>query len=122
MISTNTQKIAAQFRLAGWGEAVKERIADGQSISAFCNEHGISKTTYYYRQKKVREAACSAMIEAQNAGTSVVPSGWAQLAEVEPVSASVSSLTVEISGCRVDVNADTDTALLVKVCALLKSL
>ena len=42
----DTQKIAAQFRLSGWGEAVKERHARGQTISAFCKERGISKNTY----------------------------------------------------------------------------
>ena len=49
----DTQKIAAQFRLSGWGDAVKERIASGQTISAFCKAHGISKNcslTTEYRQ------------------------------------------------------------------------
>ena len=52
----NTQKIVTRLRLSGWDEDVKERIAGGQTVKAFCEGKGISKATYYYRQKKVREA------------------------------------------------------------------
>lgn len=41
----DTQKIVTQFRLSGWGEAVKERIANGQTVSAFCEEKRVSKAT-----------------------------------------------------------------------------
>jgi hypothetical protein len=43
------------MRLSGWSEAVKERLASGQTVTEFCESKGISQTTYYYRQKKVRE-------------------------------------------------------------------
>ena len=65
------------------------------------------------------------MIQAQKAGTSLVPSGWAQLAEVAevaPAPVPMSSLTVEVGSCRVHVSADTDPALLAKVCGVLKLL
>ena len=89
----DTQKVETQFRLSGWGEAVKERIGSGQTVEAFCEEKGISKTTYYYRQKKVREAACSEMVRAQNHDreNKPVPSGWAQLAEAETAIAAEST-------------------------------
>ena len=122
MISTDTQKIAAQFRLSGWGEAVKERIVSGQTVNAFCKAHGISKNTYYYRQKKVREAACVAMVNSQKSETALVPRGWTQLAEAASTPASDSALTVEICGCQIKVNSETDPVLLKKVCGVLKSL
>jgi len=122
VIITDTQKIAAQFRLSGWGEAVKARIASGQTISAFCNEQGISKNTYYYRQKKVREAACVAMIQAKKPEIALAPPGWAQLAVSETVPALDNSLTVEIYGCQVKVTDETDPGLLAKVCGVLRSL
>ena len=123
MISTDTQRIAAQFRLSGWGEAVKERIASGQSISAFCSERGISKTTYYYRQKKVREAACAQIVKAQQSGGALVPGGWMQLTESPSnLAAADSAITIEVGGCRITAKADTDEGLLVKVCRALRSL
>ena len=122
MIGTDTQKIAAQFRLSGWGEAVKERIAGGQTVSAFCKAHGISKNTYYYRQKKVREAACVAMVNSPRPENSVIPRGWTQLAEIAPATVPDNTLTIEISDCRIKVDAGTDTTLLAKVCGVLRSL
>lgn len=39
----DTQKIVTRLRLSSWGEEVKERIAGGQTVSAFCEGKGISK-------------------------------------------------------------------------------
>jgi hypothetical protein len=38
----NTQKIVTRLRLSGWDEDVKERIAGGQTVKAFCEGKGIS--------------------------------------------------------------------------------
>lgn len=120
----DTQKIVMQFRRSGWGEAVKERIASGQTVNAFCKENGISKATYYYRQKKVREAACNELMGTQNRDreNGLVPSGWAQLAEAEPVTAAASALTIEVGGCHIIANTKTDPELLVRICRVLRSL
>jgi hypothetical protein len=39
----DTQKIVTRLRLSGWDEDVKERIARGQTVKAFCEGKGISK-------------------------------------------------------------------------------
>ena len=118
----DTQKIARQFRLSEWSKAVKERIASGQSVDAFCEAKSISKATYYYRQKKVREAACAELAATQSGENTIVPAGWTQLAEVESVTAGESSLAIEIEGCFIHVNVQTDPKLLAKVCRVLRSL
>lgn len=118
----DTQKIATEIRLSGWGESVKERIASGQTVDAFCAEKGISKTTYYYRQKKVREAACTELARIQSREKGLVPSGWTRLAEIEPVTAAQSTLIIEAGGCHIAVNAETDPELLAKICRILRSL
>lgn len=93
----DTQKIARQFRLSEWSEAVKERIASGQSVDAFCEAKRISKATYYYRQKKVCEAACAKLAAAQSGEKAIVPAGWTRLAEAEAVTVGESALTIEIN-------------------------
>ena len=118
----DTQKIARQFRLSEWSEAVKERIASGQSVDAFCEARRISKATYYYRQKKVREAACAELEAAQIGERAIVPAGWTQLAEAESVAAGENALTIEINGCHIQANGQTDPKLLEKVCRVLRSL
>ena len=116
------QKIASRFRLSEWSETVKERIASGQSVDAFCKAKNISKSTYYYRQKKVREAACTKLAAAQSSESAIVPVGWTQLTKAESVTSSKSSLTIEINGCRIQANTQTDPKLLEKVCRVLRSL
>jgi len=156
----DTRTIVSKFRLSEWGGIVKERISSGQTVSAFCSERGISETTYYYRLKRVREAACKeindreatckeisgaqaseqiagkaqgAQIQSNNetfsdinkapkSKATIVPNGWAQLIKAEPVAVPESALTIEIAGCQIKVTNDTDTALLMKVCGVLKSL
>lgn len=117
-----TQKITKQLRHSSWGETVKERIASGQTTGAFCAEKGISKTTYYYRQKKVREAACAALAKAQRCEEGPIPRGWARLAEAELVATSESALIIEVRDCRIIVNAKTEPELLAQVCRVLRAL
>ena len=51
-------EIKEQVQLERWQKQIEERQATGLSIGAFCEQHGISKTTYYYRLRKVREHLC----------------------------------------------------------------
>jgi gamma-glutamyl phosphate reductase len=85
-------------------------------------ERGISENAYYYRLRKIREAASEQIADAQKKSKALIPSGWAELVEIETGSAQESCLTVEIGGCQIIVNNETDTALLKKVCGVLKTL
>jgi putative transposase len=122
VIKTDTQKIVTQMRLSGWSEAVKERLASGQTVTEFCEAKGISQTTYYYRQKKVREAACAEIMRAQNHEGKIVPNGWMRLVDSEPETVAASALTIEVGGFHIAVNSETDMELLAKVCRMMKSL
>jgi hypothetical protein len=126
-MSMNTQKVTAGFRISKWCGLVKERIASGQSVSAFCEENGICTSTYYYRQRMVREAACVNMLPAEvlaNAKplpnepvleSAVIPAGWFKACEPEVIEAAGSEpVVVSIGGCRISFNENTNTALFLK--------
>lgn len=53
-------EIKEQVQLDRWQKDLEDRQAAGLSIAAFCERHGISKTTYYYRLRRVREYLCYA--------------------------------------------------------------
>lgn len=53
-------EIKEQVQLDRWQKDLEDRQAAGLSIAAFCEQHGISKTTYYYRLRRVREHLCYA--------------------------------------------------------------
>ena len=116
-----SQKIVRQLRLSGWGETVKERIASGETVERFCEEKGISKAAYYYRQKKVREAACAELVKGERHEEGLVPRGWAQLEESACLSAANNTLAIEVGGFHIIVSNETDMELLAKVCRALKT-
>lgn len=115
----NTQKIAAEYRLAQWAKVVQQRIDSGKSIKDFCEDEGVGRNTYFYWQKKLREAACKALPE-QNE-SSVVPARWMQL-KSSGTQCTNEGLSIEINGCHLKVDSNTDTELLKKVCRTLMSL
>ena len=53
-------EIKEQVQLDRWQKDLENRQAAGLSIVAFCERHGISKSTYYYRLRRVREHLCYA--------------------------------------------------------------
>jgi putative transposase len=116
----NTREIAGEYRLAHWTEVMRERADRGISIRAYCEEAGIHENTYFYWQRKLREAACTE-IKTATEGKSLMPNGWTSLC-VREESAKAQGLTVEVGGCRITVSANTDPELLAKVCRTLKSL
>jgi len=118
----NTREIAAEYRLSHWAQMMRERQERGLSIKAYCRESGFHENVYYYWQRKLRQTACAELTErTADAETGLVPSGWTRLtgAGSEPLG---SALVIEINGCRVNVTAETDGALLEKVCRTLKAI
>jgi putative transposase len=116
----NTREIASEYRLGQWAQAMKGRIEAGESIDEFCQAKGISRNTYFYWQRKLREAACEHA--ADSAGRrSLIPSGWA-MCRASPTSSESKALIIEIGTFRVQVEANTDPELLKSVCHTLASL
>ena len=50
-------EIRRQVRLSQWSAMVREREESGLSVQAYCRQVGIAAKTYYYRLRKLREAA-----------------------------------------------------------------
>jgi len=116
----DTQKVTSEYRLSQWAQVIQARLDSGQSVKDFCLANGISRNAYFYWQKKLREAACTELAGAEES-RNIVPSGWMQLApkQVHPAK---ETLDIEINGCNVTVNTETDFELLKKVCRVLMSL
>ncbi|MET0018030.1 hypothetical protein SDC9_69847 [bioreactor metagenome] len=117
-----SKEVTYQYRLAKWSELMKERTELGQSIRAYCAMKGFAENTYFYWQRRLRDAACKELAEqSSNTETGLVPTGWMQLSPAENTPAEA-PVTIEINGCRVAVTAETTPELLAKVCRTLKAL
>lgn len=116
----DTQKAVADYRLSRWAKVLQARRDSGQSIKDFCQTSGISRNAYFYWQKKLRNLACAELTKTEN-HKDLVPSGWVQLNEGQPQHVN-ESLDIEIKGCHVTVDKQTEPELLKKVCLILRTL
>ena len=55
----DTQKVTTQYRLSQWAKIIQARQESGQNIKGFCQVMGISKSQYFYWQRKLRNMACT---------------------------------------------------------------
>ena len=51
-------EVKERVQLAQWQRQIKERQTEGVGITEWCERQGISKSTYYYRLRKLREYLC----------------------------------------------------------------
>lgn len=119
----NTREIAREFRLSHWAKIIHERSQSGLTIKAYCQKLGICANTYFYWQRKLREAACREYLpEAGNSEEkALVPSGWAVCVPEQP-GANDGTITIEIGQCKVKVACNTSPEALEKVCRVLMQL
>lgn len=68
----DTRKITQQYRLKQWMETIRECRSSGQTVKAWCAEHGVNPKSYYYWLKRVRMAACEAL-PSLNTNNQIVP-------------------------------------------------
>ena len=69
----NTRAIAAEYRLQQWAGIMQDCKESGLSIKAYCENAGIHQNTYFYWQKKLREAACEELIKIESNNSNLVP-------------------------------------------------
>ena len=102
----NTREIASEYRLVHWAEIMQNRKDSGLSIKRFCENTGIHANTYYYWQRKLREAACGDLNGMGRASAGLMPAVFAEVklaasAGLPPTGTRNHSICVEISGARI---------------------
>lgn len=116
----NMQEVTKEYRLSKWIQVIQERQNSGQSIKDFCQENGISRHAYFYWQRKLRKDACMEFSkQAMETAVSCAPRGWMQLPQNQEIK---TTLDIEVGGCRISVDTETDPELLKKICRILRVL
>ena len=62
----NARTAMTEYRLSSWVKMVQDRDSSGLSIKEYSENIGIAPHVYYYRLKKVREAACGELTRVLN--------------------------------------------------------
>ena len=119
----NTREIANEYRLSHWAQIMQERTARCISIKEYCKHLGICGNTYYYWQRRVREAACEQLTKLEPAQNSPAQPGFSEVVVYEPTSQppmeAVSQLHIEVSGLQITADSTYPPD---KLAALLRAL
>ena len=73
MCPVKINEVKREYQLQEWSGMLRERKESGLSVRAWCLEHGITEHVYYYRLRKLRQAACLALEQAQPVQLAEVP-------------------------------------------------
>ncbi len=107
-----TNKIRGQQ----WAAIIKNRIESGLTVTEYCNQHGLSKTQYYYWLRKIR--------------TQVIETQMPQLVEIQPSAPigtleSISSnffeteMVLSVGKIKIEMNSSTSPELIKSVLGVL---
>ena len=66
-------EVKQEYQLQEWSGMLRERKESGLSVKAWCQEQGLAEHIYYYRLRKLRQAACTALEKAQPIQLAEVP-------------------------------------------------
>jgi transposase-like protein len=53
----NAKTVTAEYRQSQWLQVIKKRNESGMTVKDFCQAEGITKDSYYYWLRKLREKA-----------------------------------------------------------------
>ena len=73
MLLVKISEVKQEYQLQEWSELLREQKESGLSVKAWCQEQGLAEHIYYYRLRKLRQAACAALEQAQPIQLAEVP-------------------------------------------------
>jgi len=120
-VEMDTKSTMIEYRLSNWVELVQDRECSGLSIKDYCASVGIAEHMYYYRLKKVREAACTELARSQSTSSESITGSFAEVKLSEPAPTAYrqnmqnSHVCFETSGMRVTAGIDYPIEKLIEV-------
>jgi len=114
----NTREMAAEYRLAQWTQALEDRIANGENVKEFCQNRGVSRNTYFYWQRKLRETACKqlALKQAETTQRNLPAQSFTEIRVAQPAALPETTqrglILMEIGGARLTIDSTYPMAVL----------
>jgi hypothetical protein len=66
-------EVKQEYQLQEWSGMLREQKESGLSVREWCQERGLAEHIYYYRLRKLRQAACTVLEQAQPLQLAEVP-------------------------------------------------
>ncbi len=117
--------VKTNLQLQAWTNMIQECHASGLSARQWCEERGLNPKTYYYRQRKVREAMLQTM---SNEATSDIkcqndqsPSFAKLEVQMPAIDTNTSAILIHVNGISVEVRNGASKDTIEAVLLALKS-
>lgn len=65
--------VKLEYQLQEWSGMLRECKESGLTVKNWCAEHGIPEHAYYYRLRKLRQATCDTLHQAQPVRLAEIP-------------------------------------------------
>ena len=122
----SSKGVMTEYRLSRWVKLIQDRDSSGLSIRAYCESIGIAEHMYYYRLKKVREAACDELVRVHSGSSSAASEVFTEvkLSETIPSSTEVhrNHVCFEVSGLRLTAGSEYPIDRLAELLRVVSSL
>ena len=97
------QTITKNVRLQQWSSIIQDCKASGLKVNDYCSEHNISRNSYYYWLRKIKEAAMERSGNIFAEVTQSYQTSFPADAEVTPVSICIGDTVIPVSYTHLDV-------------------
>lgn len=123
----DVQKATHEIRLQQWISIIKECRSSGKSVKSWCEEKGISEKSYFYWQRRAREAACQELTAYQEKQvTKTEPSStstpvFAECRIPEENHASEAAVTIHLNGAVVEIHHGAEASVVERILHALRA-
>lgn len=115
----NAKEATKQIRLKQWEEIIQDRCNSGLKVDDYCEQHGISRHTYYYWLRMVREN----VIKNKPEIVEITPTTQLSVPEEFPVvptpDSSIAKIIIQKGDISISVNSEISPQLLSAVMSCL---
>lgn len=114
--------VVKQARLSEWAEDVKDWKKSGLTQQEWCKNHDISINTFRYRMRALKQAISEKQNEQNAMPVTFVPVKTTpqELAPLPSGNGECCSLTIEISGAKINIGSNADMQQLKNVIEVLR--
>ena len=112
-------KVKNEYRLQQWSNLIKDCQSSGMKVDAWCETNGISRNSYYYWLRKIREAAFHEFAVVED-----LPSEPVVLKKLEvqtPVPDTRAAVIIRLGNATIEINEGTSQQTIQAVLLALQS-
>jgi transposase-like protein len=120
----DTRSVKRNYYIQQWKSIIQDRNNSGMSVNAYCKQNGISRNSYFYwlriiREETLAQQAPSGFVELNPQTDS--ESGLSVVTAFPTETPETSQLTLSINGVTLLVTENTSSALLARTIGVLKN-